>query len=241
MTDGRLTVSSLRVELGGVVAVANLSMSVQPGQIVGLIGPNGAGKTTAVNAITGYVRPTGGTVTIGSEVVSGRSPEQLATAGLARTFQGARLFSSMTVQENVMVAAAARHRGAAVRRAALGALERVGLSGAATQSAQGKPAGVQRTLGLARALALEPRFLLLDEPAAGLNDTETDGLIELLASLASDDNLGLLVIEHDMRLIMGLCHSLYVLDSGQTIFTGTPAQARTDPDVITAYLGSTAA
>jgi branched-chain amino acid transport system ATP-binding protein len=233
-------VSGLRVVLGGVTAVDDVSFAVSQGEILGLIGPNGAGKTTAVNAISGYLRPTSGRVTLDGSDITGWAPERLVRAGIARTFQGARLFGQLTVLENVRVPALIRRRGRAATRLAEQILEQLGLAGRAGEPAQDQPAGVQRLLGLARALAAEPRLLLLDEPAAGLNDDESAELSQLLRNLARDSDIGVLIIEHDMSLIMGLCDRLHVLNSGRTLFSGAPQDVRRNPEVIEAYLGSTA-
>ena len=236
----RLRIEGLTVVLGGVRAVNDVSFQVSQGEVLGLIGPNGAGKTSAINAISGYIKPTRGRVDLGGKDVTGWAPERLVRSGLARTFQGARLFGELTVYENVLVSALAKERRTAANRATLRTLERLGLADRAQELAKDQPAGVQRLLGLARALATEPEVLLLDEPAAGLNDRESEELKGLLRTLADDDGMTLVVIEHDMGLIMGLCDQIHVLNSGQTLFAGAPADARSNPAVIEAYLGSAA-
>lgn len=233
-------VSGLRVVLGGVTAVDDVSFGVYRGEILGLIGPNGAGKTTAVNAISGYLRPTSGRVALDGNDITGWTPERLVRAGIARTFQGARLFGRLTVLENVRVPALTRRRGRAAVSRAEQILEQLGLHERSDELAQDQPAGVQRLLGLARALAAEPQLLLLDEPAAGLNDDESAELADMLRNLVQENGIGVIVIEHDMGLIMGLSDRLHVLNSGRTLFSGLPHEARQNTEVIEAYLGSTA-
>ena len=238
--DVRLQVEGLHMELGGISAVQDATLSVSAGEILGLIGPNGAGKTTLVNAVSGYLRPTRGRVRFAGADITGWAPEAVVGAGLARPFQGARLFPRMNVFENVLVAALAKARRRQAILRAQEMLERFNLTHLATEPAQDQPTGVQRRLGLARALASSPTIVLLDEPAAGLNDQETDELRHELQALRTELGLGIVVIEHDMSLIMRLCDRLHVLDSGRSIFTGLPADARKDDRVVLAYLGRSA-
>lgn len=233
-----LEVQNLHVILGGVHAVNDVTLSVEKGLVMGLIGPNGAGKTSAVNAISGYVKLASGSVSLDGKNVTGWTPQQLLGEGLARTFQGARLFGSLTVKQNLMVAALAHHRKDEAVLIVGEVLEKIDLAEIQDSLAEDQPAGVQRLIGIGRALATKPNYVLLDEPAAGLNETESVKLSELLMTLAKQENLGLLVIEHDMSIITTICNDVHVLDSGETLFTGSANDMKTNPAVIEAYLGS---
>jgi branched-chain amino acid transport system ATP-binding protein len=233
-----LEAHQLKVHFGGVRAVDGVDLSLRKGEILGLIGPNGAGKTTLVNALSGFQRPTAGVVVLDGNVVTGWSPHRLARRGLARTFQSVRLFPDLTVLENVELGGVAvgMWRPAA-RRWARDLLERLQLEDKAHLYGKGLPHGLERRLGIVRALAAKPSFLLLDEPAAGLNEQESDELVASLTLIRDDFSCALMVIEHDMRVIMRLCERIQVLDYGKTISIGTPAEVRSDPAVLTAYLG----
>lgn len=236
--DDALTLRGVGVSFRGLVALADVDLELRPSEIVGLIGPNGAGKTTLLNAVTGYARPDTGEVLVGGRNVTGSAPHRLARMGVARTFQSVRVFPRLTVEENVVVGALAvgesRRRAAAT---AADALAEFGLYDKRGVRAGSLPYGEERRLSLARALATRPRFLLLDEPAAGLNEVETSQLTQELATLPEKFGCGLLVVEHDMRLIMRLCSRLHVLAHGRTIAAGSPHEVRNSEEVVRSYLG----
>ncbi|HEY5081608.1 MAG TPA: ABC transporter ATP-binding protein [Bauldia sp.] len=237
----QLEAISVTVRFGGLTAVEDVSLNVARGEILGLIGPNGAGKTTLVNVLSGFQRPTAGTVRIGSGDYTRASRHGFPRAGVARTFQAVRLFKGLTVGENVETGYVSQGLGRAEgRRRARLILEEFGLGGKAGFPATGLSYGEERRVGLARALAVNPRFLLLDEPAAGLAPAEAEELRHLIAGLRTKYDCGVLVIEHNMALVMNLCERIHVLDGGRTIAGGTPADIRAHAGVRTAYLGSTA-
>jgi ABC-type branched-subunit amino acid transport system ATPase component len=239
MRNGSLRAEGISVHFDGVKALEDVELELVHGEILGLIGPNGAGKTTLVNVLTGYQQPTSGTVWVGGREVTGWPPDRYGTLGLARTFQAVRLFAGLSVWENVEVAAASAGVAPREARALVGELlERLQLAEGADLVAASLPHGAERRLGVARALATRPRFLLLDEPAAGLDETESDELVRTLAAVRDDFSVALLVIEHDMRVIMRLCERIQVLDYGKTIAIGAPAEVRRHPEVLKAYLGT---
>ncbi len=234
-----LEASSVTVEFAGLRALDGVSLSLQSGDILGLIGPNGSGKTTLVNAITGHVPIAGGRIVLGSAELTGRLPREIASAGIARTFQIGRHFDNLTVLENVSTAALGQ--GASVRAGlnrAAALIEEFGLGRRQDDLVEALSYGEKRRVEIARALAGEPRFLLLDEPAAGMNEAETGALLEILSTIPEEWGLGMLIIDHDMGLIMRLCERLHVLASGRTIAEGDRRRVREDPAVIEAYLGS---
>ena len=236
-----LEIRNLCKSFAGLKAVDDVSFSLETGEILRLIAPNGSGKTTLINVVTGLLRATSGTVTVDGVVTSEKPPHRVAHAGLARTFQTIRLFRDLTVLENVEVAAVSM--GSSRRKAvpiARELLVEMGIDEMSDRLASEIPFGHQRKLEIARALAMKPKFLLLDEPAAGLNEDESDVLLELLKSIPSGKGVGVLIVEHDMRLMMNLCDKLHVLNYGRTIAHGTPEEVRCDPQVVSAYLGSTA-
>jgi branched-chain amino acid transport system ATP-binding protein len=236
-----LEVSGVTVKFGGITAVDNASFQVEPGTITGLIGPNGAGKTTLFNVITGLQPPTGGRVRFQNRDVTRASVNRRAKMGMARTFQRLEAFGSLTVRENVQVAreihAGARSWFRWRRDPKVDELiETVGLQRYVQQRADSVPTGVARLLELARALAIEPRLLLLDEPSSGLDEAETKAFGSLLLELAAEGRT-ILMVEHDMDLVLRVCHGIHVLDFGSIIAEGTPTEIRTNPVVQKAYLG----
>ncbi|MBZ9775564.1 branched-chain amino acid ABC transporter ATP-binding protein/permease [Mesorhizobium sp. CO1-1-8] len=234
----RLIAEHLSRRYAGVVAVDDVSLNFQTDSITGIIGPNGAGKTTLLNMLAGDVQPSAGTVSVGG-VVRQASAFRFARSGVARTFQNIRVFPHMTVLENVVVAARQVEPDLGhAEAAAMGELARMGLERFADQPAARLAYGQRRRLEVARALALKPRFLLLDEPAAGMNAVETAELVSILSTVRMERRIGVVLIEHDMRLVMKLCERIVVIDHGRVIADGTPSDVQKTPAVIAAYLGS---
>jgi branched-chain amino acid transport system ATP-binding protein len=257
-----LDVVNLTMDFGGLRALDHVNMQISQGEIVALIGPNGAGKTTFFNCITGIYNPTAGDITIHPPRskkeekgyrINGLKPNQVTELGMARTFQNIRLFPNMTVLENVMIGrhcrtasgiAGAVFRGPATRReeqhvvdASYEILKKIGLASHVNDLAKNLPYGAQRRLEIARAMATEPFLILLDEPAAGMNPTETRELDELITRIRDQEHISILLIEHDMKLVMSLSDRIYVMDYGKKIAEGTPQETRSNPVVIKAYLG----
>jgi branched-chain amino acid transport system ATP-binding protein len=241
------------IQFGGLTAVADFSAEVGDNEIVGLIGPNGAGKTTIFNMITGVYAPTRGNIVFNGRSIKGKKPHVITEAGIARTFQNIRLFSEMTALENILVACNLREkpnlfetvlhlpnytaREKKSRAFALDLLESVGLKNNADDLAISLPYGKQKRLEIARALATEPKLLLLDEPAAGMNPQESQELMDFIVSIRERFNIAVLLIEHHMQVVMGICQRLYVLDYGLAIAQGTPGEIQKNQKVIDAYLG----
>ncbi|ANS40719.1 high-affinity branched-chain amino acid ABC transporter ATP-binding protein LivG [Serratia sp. root2] len=248
-----LKVEGLSMRFGGLLAVNNVALELNEGEIVSLIGPNGAGKTTVFNCLTGFYRPTGGTIKLRDRHLEGLPGQTIARMGVVRTFQHVRLFREMTVIENLLVAQhqhlksgvfAGLLKTPAFRRAEADALERasvwlqrVGLLEMANRSAGNLAYGQQRRLEIARCMVTRPELLMLDEPAAGLNPKETDELDHLIVELRNQHKVSVLLIEHDMKLVMGISDRIYVVNQGTPLAQGTPAEIRNNPDVIRAYLG----
>ncbi|CAI2518139.1 Lipopolysaccharide export system ATP-binding protein LptB [Serratia proteamaculans] len=248
-----LKVEGLSMRFGGLLAVNNVALELNEGEIVSLIGPNGAGKTTVFNCLTDFYRPTGGTIKLRERHLEGLPGQTIARMGVVRTFQHVRLFREMTVIENLLVAQhqhlksgvfAGLLKTPAFRRAEADALERaavwlqrVGLLEMANRSAGNLAYGQQRRLEIARCMVTRPELLMLDEPAAGLNPKETDELDHLIVELRNQHKVSVLLIEHDMKLVMGISDRIYVVNQGTPLAQGTPAEIRNNPDVIRAYLG----
>jgi len=250
-----LRVENVTKRFGGLVAVDHFVGYARQGELLGLIGPNGAGKTTLFNVITGMYAPDEGRIVFLGKDISGHKPYEITRSGIARTFQNIRLFSDMTVLENVMVSQHLKLRSwlwlfrsiaktpgsirmeKQMHKEAIKLLERVGLETFASEKASSLPYGLQRKLEIARALATKPKLLLLDEPAAGMNPQETYELMEFIKKVRDDFSLTIMVIEHDMKVIMGICERIYVMDYGKLIAEGNPRQIQSNPAVIKAYLG----
>ena len=248
-----LHLENVTVQFGGLKAVSEVSFEIRDGELVGLIGPNGAGKTTVFNLITGVYAPTVGRITFDGKAVAGKRPYQITARGIARTFQNIRLFASMSVFDNVRCAcnmhlshgiSHALWRGskvaaeeARIEKEVMELLEIFDLAGARDANCKSLPYGAQRRLEIVRALATKPRLLLLDEPAAGMNPTEKTELMKLIRFVQEKFALAVLLVEHDMKVVMGICERIAVLDYGQKIAEGTPSEIRANPKVIAAYLG----
>ncbi len=234
-----LTAQAVSVHFAGVRAIEDVSVALAPREILGLVGPNGAGKTTMVNVLSGFQAPHAGGVTLNGTAVTGRSSDWLARHGVVRTFQAVRLFRKLTVSENVeaSLVSVGSGRGAA-RRKAMEILSYLGISHRAHLQGDALNYGDERRVGIARALALNPAFLLLDEPAAGMNVAEAEALADLIRRIRDDFGCGILLIEHNMALITRICERMQVMASGRTIAVGTPAEVFENPVFRSAYLGT---
>lgn len=248
-----LQVEDLTIRFGGLVAVNKVNLRIEPGELVGLIGPNGAGKTTCFNMLTGVYEPTEGKICLEGGNIHALAPHEICKKGVARTFQNIRLFKSMTVLENLLVSlhrergytllesilgfARFKRREREMREKAMEILKVLGLDHRADAVASSLPYGEQRKVEIARALAASPKLLLLDEPAAGMNPSETAQLASYIQKIRKDFDITVLLIEHDMSLVMKICERIYVLDHGQLIAEGKPEEIKKNPRVIEAYLG----
>ena len=236
-----LRASAVSRSFAGLLALQDVSLELQRHEVLGLIGPNGAGKSTLVNVITGFDSPTRGTVELGGRAITGWSAHRRARAGVSRTFQHSRSFRGLSVRENVEVAALGVGTGPrSARRRADELLELLHLRHAADAPAAVLAHGDERRLGVARALATEPRFVLMDEPAAGLPESEVPEFAAVVRSVRDDHNAGVLLIDHNMALVMEVCDRIQVLDQGRTLAQGTPGEIRANLDVTAAYLGDSA-
>lgn len=252
-TDMLLRADNVTMRFGGVTAVNDLSLAVPHGTVAGIIGPNGAGKTTAFNVLSGFYTPQAGTIVFDGHDIRGRKPSAICRLGMARTFQNIRLSQQMTVLENIMVGCHVRRRcnwweaplglpryyreEADIAQKGRDLADRVGLSGNLNDKAGSLSYGAQRRLEIARALATRPRLLLLDEPAAGMNPHESMELMHFIGHIRDEFDLTILLIEHDMKVVMGVCRYIWVMEYGLLIAEGTPEVVRANPEVIRAYLG----
>ena len=233
-----LSAHSVSVSFSGLMALSQVDFTVHAGEIVGLIGPNGSGKTTLLNTLSGFQKPSQGSVALRGRNILGTPPERLVRSGLGRTFQGVRPFGHLSVRENIEVGAIGVGTSRRVaRERATELLEELGLTSMASQWAITLPAGSQRRLGIARAMAADPKILLLDEPAAGLYEAETTAVVDFIARIRETRGTGIALVEHDMSVVMRLCDRIQVLDHGVTLAQGSPSEVRRDPRVLEAYLG----
>ena len=250
-----LKTHNLTIRFGGLTALNSFNIEMENNELIGIIGPNGAGKTTAFNMITGHYAPSAGDILLEGESITSLKPSAITQRGIARTFQNIRLFKNLSVADNIKIATHTRNRygllsnllrtkkcreeESRIHRESLELLKIFSLERMASQKARNLPYGDQRKLEIARALATQPKILLLDEPAAGMNPKETEELTGLISWVKEHFKIAILLIEHDMRLVMKICERIYVLNHGELIAQGTPAQIQSNPDVVKAYLGAT--
>lgn len=248
-----LKTDKITMRFGGLIAVDSFDLEIKQGEIVGLIGPNGAGKTTVYNMITGIYTPTENNVYFEDKIITGLKPNKIAEKGIARTFQNIRLLENLSVLDNVMIGTHLRLKSGLISailrlpgyikeekelyQKSMRLLERIGLDSHAKEKAGSLPYGEQRKLEIARALATDPKLLLLDEPAAGMNPLESSNLVDFIRQIRDDFNITIFLIEHDMKVVMKICERIMVLDYGKTIAEGEPAAIKKNPEVIKAYLG----
>ncbi len=256
MSEVLLKAENVSIVFGGLKAVSDFDFYINKGELIGLIGPNGAGKTTAFNLITGVYQPTTGNIEFDGKSIVGKKPYEITQRGIARTFQNIRLFSELSVLDNVKIAFHSHVKYGLVETVfrlgryfseekqieeeSMKLLKIFKLDGHAHEQAKNLPYGAQRRLEIARALAAKPKLLLLDEPAAGMNPQETKELMEMISWIRKEFGLTVLLIEHDMSLVMGICERIYVLEYGMIIANGTPKEIQENPEVIRAYLGGEA-
>ena len=248
-----LKTDKITMRFGGLTAVDSFDLEIHQGEIVGLIGPNGAGKTTVYNMITGIYTPTENNVYFEDKIITGLKPNKIAEKGIARTFQNIRLLENLSVLDNVMIGTHLRLKSGLISailrlpgyikeekelyKKSMSLLERIGLDSHANEKAGSLPYGEQRKLEIARALATDPKLLLLDEPAAGMNPLESSNLVDFIRQIRDDFNITIFLIEHDMKVVMKICERIMVLDYGKTIAEGEPEDIKKNPEVIKAYLG----
>lgn len=248
-----LQIENLLITFGGLRAIDNISVHVKEGDFLGIIGPNGAGKTTFFNSITGNIKPTAGSINFCGESLLGQAPDKISHLGISRTFQNIRIFPQMTVLENVCIPLhskpqygifaamlglpSAKKKDKALQEEALGYLESFGILEYKDQRADSLPYGLQRRLEIARALAAHPKLLLLDEPAAGMNNDECEELVRLLQDIHQKYNLTIVLIEHHLDVVFKLCNRIYVFNLGKLLAEGSPVEIQSNPEVISAYLG----